>query len=301
MGDDRSLHGPRVSVVIPTFNRAHSIKRAIDSVAAQSLRDFEVIVVDDGSTDDTERVVSEAGIPQLRIIRHPRNRGAAAARNTGIGAATGTYIAFLDSDDAWHPDKLARQIAALSVAPPNIKACATGFTSNAGGRILTVRPDTSSALFRSQILFGCKICAGTTLVIERSAFNEIGMFDEQLRRLEDWDLLIRFVERFDVLFLPDPLAVIHVSSDPAPPLPDDEDPVLHAIQYISGKHLPHLHAWALRKFRSGLLFETGARMFRKRRLAQATGYVIASLCTYPFRDASSFRSLWRSLISLARP
>jgi glycosyltransferase involved in cell wall biosynthesis len=301
MGDDRSRHEPRVSVVIPTFNRAQSIKRAIDSVAAQSFRDFEVIVIDDGSTDDSERIVSEAGIPQLRIIRHPHNRGAAAARNTGIGAATGAYIAFLDSDDAWHPDKLARQIAALAAAPRNIKACATGFTSNTSGRILTVRPDTSTTLFRSQILFGCKICPGTTLMIERGAFREIGMFDENLRRLEDWDLLIRFVERFDVLFLPDPLATIYGSSGPAQCVPDNEDPVLHAIQCISAKHSSRLQGRALRKFRSGVLFEIGARMFRKRRLARATGYVIGSLCTYPLRDASSFRSLWRSLKSLARP
>ena len=101
-----SLISPRVSVIIPTYNRAHLIGRAIQSVLAQTYQDFEVIVVDDGSTDNTEEVVLNFGSEKMRYIRHGTNRGVAAARNTGIRNARGEYIAFQDSDDEWYPNRL---------------------------------------------------------------------------------------------------------------------------------------------------------------------------------------------------
>ena len=109
---------PRVSVIVPVFNRAGSIPRALESVAAQTFQDYEIIVVDDGSTDGSADVVERLGLARVRLIRSPQNRGAAAARNIGISAASGQWIAFLDSDDFWAPDKLAHQLAALEGAPP---------------------------------------------------------------------------------------------------------------------------------------------------------------------------------------
>ena len=105
--DAHPAFAPLVSVIIPAYNRAHLVGRAIASVFAQSYRNFEIIVVDDASTDDLAATLAEAGGLQLRCITHPRNRGAAAARNTGIAAASGEFVAFLDSDDVWFPDKLA--------------------------------------------------------------------------------------------------------------------------------------------------------------------------------------------------
>ena len=104
---------PDISVVIPAYNRATTIARALNSVLAQTFQDLEVIVVDDGSTDHTSEVIQQIGDARVEIIRHTRNQGAAEARNTGMKAAGGKYIAWLDSDDEWLPDKLQVQLDAF--------------------------------------------------------------------------------------------------------------------------------------------------------------------------------------------
>jgi glycosyltransferase involved in cell wall biosynthesis len=292
-----------VSVVIPAFNQAQVIGRALDSVAAQTFRDFEVIVVDDGSTDQTAEVVSGAGIAGLQMIRHQQNRGASAARNTGIAAAAGRLIAFLDSDDIWHSDKLARQVTALDRAPPNVKACASGYHLHKAGRKLTICPALQPGQLQTEILFGCTISPGTTLLVERSVFDDVGPFDNELRRLEDWDWLLRFAERHDILFLPDVLATIYVDHLKARSVRGEQDLIRQSIRHIGAKHLPRFQAMGgmpLRKFRSTLLLEIGAEGYRRRRPLQAAAYVLASLGIYPFRNAAFFRSLWRSIMSLAR-
>ncbi|MFC6974687.1 glycosyltransferase family 2 protein [Halomicroarcula sp. GCM10025709] len=109
---------PRVSVVVPTYNRADTVGRAVESALAQTVTDIEVVVVDDGSTDDTAAVVTGIDDERVRYLAHERNRGRSAARNTGIEAARGEYVAFLDSDDRWLPGKLDRQLAELSRRPP---------------------------------------------------------------------------------------------------------------------------------------------------------------------------------------
>jgi len=103
----------RVSVIIPTYNRAATLGRAIDSALEQTIDDLEVVVVDDGSTDDTESVLAAYEDPRVRTIIHATNQGANVARNTGLEHVRGEYVAFLDSDDVWHPAKLERQLAAL--------------------------------------------------------------------------------------------------------------------------------------------------------------------------------------------
>src|SRR5262245_33280431 len=113
-----------VSVIIPVFARASTIGRAIESVIAQTFSDYEIVVIDDGSTDDTVERVEALSLERLRLIRHDRNRGAAAARNTGIRAARGRWIAFLDSDDIWtSTEKLSRQVAALQQAGGKARGC----------------------------------------------------------------------------------------------------------------------------------------------------------------------------------
>src|SRR6056297_1399486 len=104
---------PTVSVIVPTYNRADSLPRTIDSVLAQTHDDLELVVVDDASTDDTETVVERYEDDRVTYLEHATNRGGSAARNTGIRASDGDYVAFLDSDDEWHPEKLERQVREL--------------------------------------------------------------------------------------------------------------------------------------------------------------------------------------------
>ena len=107
---------PLVSVIIPTFNRAKIITRALIASSRQTLENYEVIIVDDGSTDDLGFIQNYRGLNRVRVIRHSKNRGASAARNTGIVAAVGEFVAFLDLDDCWYPDKLACQVTSLRSA-----------------------------------------------------------------------------------------------------------------------------------------------------------------------------------------
>lgn len=290
-----------VSVIIPTFNRAGIIKRALDSVAAQNFKDFEVIVVDDGSTNDAAVVEKYSGLMRIRLIRHPQNRGAAVARNTGIAAAAGRFIALLDSDDSWHPDKLACQVAALQGAAPDVRACATGYILHKGNRELTICPQPSPDRFKIEILFGCTISPGSTLLIDRPVFDQTGLFDENLSRLEDWDWLLRFAEAYEIMFVPKPLATVYASTWEEHSFANEADPVLQSIRRMTVKHLPQFRARGglrLRQFRSTLFLESAARMYRKRQPLRAFGYVLASLWVYPFRNVAFFDTLWRSVMRL---
>ena len=119
--------GPPISVIIPVHNRAKLILRALASVRAQTYAEFEILVVDDGSTDGLSETLGQLDEPRLRVLRHTLRQGAASARNTGIRASTGEYLAFLDSDDEWMPNKLERQLE-LTHRHPNIWATTTAST-----------------------------------------------------------------------------------------------------------------------------------------------------------------------------
>ena len=290
---------PTITVIIPAFNSEKTIRRALDSVAAQTFSDFEIIVIDDDSKDQTLGLVSHSSGAELRVIQHAQNLGAAAARNSGIAAARGRWIAFLDSDDEWLPDKLERQLAALKNAGrQNIMACATGYRLYKNGRELAVKLKLTSQQFRNDILFGCTISPGSTLLVDRRAFDEIGLFDDRLRRLEDWDWLLRYSERpdFDILFVPELLANVYTTKRAL--RISELDPALNAIDRIRHIHLHRLKGVAKIKLRNALLIETAARMFQADRPFSAIMYVIAATLIYPFRNAAFFRSLWRSFRSL---
>jgi glycosyltransferase involved in cell wall biosynthesis len=288
-------NSPQVSVIVPVFNSDTTIRRALDSVTAQTFRDFEIIAVDDASTDRSIDAVTRGGDERVTLLRHPRNRGAGAARNTGVAAARGRWVAFLDSDDAWKPDKLARQLSVLAQAHDDIAACATGFNLHRDGRKLAISLTMRTWDFRRDILFGCTISPGSTLMVERRVFDEIGGFDENFRRLEDWDWLLRYSGRYGMAFAPEPLADIYVAAS-KPPRPDGPaDPVPASIARIGQKHLSQLASWRERmQLRSSLLFERGAALHRRQRPLAAACYVLAALCVYPMRKLASFRTLWHS-------
>lgn len=285
----------QVSVIVPVFNSEATIQRALDSVVAQTIMDIEIIVVDDASTDGSGDAVTRWAGGRVTLLRHPQNRGAAAARNTGIAAARGRWITFLDFDDAWKPDKLARQQSELAQAGDSIAACATGFDLHKDGRTLPINLNLRPQNFRHEILFGCTISPGSTLMVERRIFDEIGGFDEAFRRLEDWDWLLRYSERYQMAFVPEPLADVYVTASKPSPTNQRADPVLAGIQRIGTKHLSRLCSWTERmQLQSSLLFERGAALYRRRRPLAAALYVLAALSIYPMRNLASFRTLWQT-------
>jgi ABC-2 type transport system permease protein/lipopolysaccharide transport system permease protein len=296
MNETGNSNSPEVSVVIPVFNGEKWINRALKSVLSQTFSNLEIIVVDDGSTDQTINCVSQTRSDRLKLVKHDCNRGAAAARNTGIAAARGSWIAFLDADDAWRPDKLARQIKALDKAGNGVMACATGYQLHRHGRELTFSLKWTPKQFRREIVFGCTISPGSTLLVSRKVFSAIGTFDESFQRLEDWDWLLRYANRYDLAFVPMPLADIHQDiSSPQPEIGKIED----ALNRIRHKHLSDLPMIAKMRLRAFLLVEKAAALYRAGKIPSAVLFILAALSAYPFRNAAFYRMLWRSVATSA--
>ena len=203
---------PAVSVVIPLYNKVSYVHRAIDSVFDQSFEDLEVIVVDDGSTDAGGEVVAGIQDPRLRLIRQA-NAGVAAARNVGVRAARGRWVAFLDADDTWRPDRLARQFAALLRAPDVVWA-AGAFVTTGRGRTRQA-PDTPDAWFAEADVLkdalsilgaGWMLWTGTVMV-RRDVFAQLGGFDPMLKVGEDVYLWARLaVQHPRLVYVRTPIA-----------------------------------------------------------------------------------------------
>lgn len=193
----------QVSVIIPTYNSARFLTEAIDSVLAQSLKDFEILVIDDGSTDETETVMQRYGSP-VRYIRQ-ENGGVAVARNRGIRESRGRFVAFLDADDTWLPDKLALQIAALRNHPDR-RFCYTAFrlvTSDLAP--LGVVGSTRQGLALEDLLLrGNVVGSICTVLCERSLFDKTDGFDPALSQCADWDMWVRLAALTEFLYLDQP-------------------------------------------------------------------------------------------------
>ena len=206
---------PTVSVVIPAYNRADSLADAITSVSAQTFRDLEIIVVDDGSTDGTRTVVERLTDDRIRYVRHDVNKGANAARNTGTGEARGRYVAFQDSDDYWHPEKLQKQVDACEASAA--KACFCAFNRHVGAASTRI-PKQSYAIppgsndLQRQVSRGSFISC-QTLMVDRELLLSLGGFDESLTRLQDWELCIRLSQSTAFDFLDEVLVELHLSGD----------------------------------------------------------------------------------------
>ena len=205
---------PPVSVVIPAYNRAATIGAAIESVLRQTWEDFELVVVDDGSTDGTLEAARRIADPRLRVIAAPHNMGAAGARNLGVAEARGTWIAFQDSDDEWLPEKLAKQMARLAANPDFVGAYCELLTVGAldarPGERTTLRymPDPSVKPVEGDILEPLLVrnmISTQTLVVRRDVFLALGCFDEATTPIEDWDFALRLAHRGRVAFVDEPL------------------------------------------------------------------------------------------------
>lgn len=224
------IDNPLVSVVIPTYNRAAFLSDAVESVLRQTFTNYEIIVVDDGSTDGTDSLIQGYG-DRLKYVRQ-QNRGVSVARNEGVRVSRGEYIAFLDSDDIWTPDKLACQISFLSRFPECDLLFSPAWVVNAnldrtssqplfGG--LAVSDITLNTLYLRNIIIVI------TLLVRRDVFQAIGGFDPDIRYGEDWSLAIRILTRGALgAYLPEPLAYIrrHSSTQSHVPNPLQADQIL---------------------------------------------------------------------------
>lgn len=197
---------PWVSIVLPTYNRAVEIKQSIQSILEQTYRQFELIIVDDGSTDDTEQVVQEFQDNRIKYYRLPENGGQCKARNYGMKQARYDYIAFQDSDDRWHPDKLELQMSALSDAPPEAGFAYSKFRYVIEGMEEIILPkedvpvERKSGWIFEQLLWD-NMVGMPTLIIKKECLEKAGYLDETLKSLEDYDFALRLSQYYQGVFV----------------------------------------------------------------------------------------------------
>ena len=229
---------PRVSVIVPTYNRGRVVEEAIESVLAQRAGDFELIVVDDGSTDDTRERLGRIHDRRLRRLGLP-HRGVAAARNAGITASRGSLISFLDSDDLWKPDKLDREARFLA-RHPEVGVIFSDLEKH-DGALFTPSFMRTTEVFSRWLREGIPVDMVLTrremylclleeavvktpaLTVRRRLLEKVGGFDETWSSSEDWELLLRLAQITPFGYIDRPLAVIRVSPDS-----------LHRLEQVSG-------------------------------------------------------------------
>jgi glycosyltransferase involved in cell wall biosynthesis len=287
---------PLVSVIIPVYNRRKLLQRALKSVASQTISNFEVIVIDDGSTDDSAETARAINGIDLKIIRHDRRRGAAAARNTGIREANGSYFAFLDSDDEWLPEKLEQQLNFLIDGEGRRDVCCTAYFLRKHNEIweTTIGAETSET--QPNLLWGCALGPGTTLITSRTCFEQVGLFDDRLQRLEDWDWMLRCSRQYQIHVIPYPLARVYYSAETADP--EHVARALEQIYEMRQKYgLSFLTPIDFIKFRSTIFLERAAIYYRGGHILRAIAFTVLSFIVYPLRNRKFFIRMGTRLIN----
>jgi glycosyltransferase involved in cell wall biosynthesis len=276
----------KVSVLIPAFNAAKYLPVAIDSVVSQTLLDWQIMLVNDGSTDDTDQVVApylEKLGNKIRYIKQ-ENRGLPAARNTGIRESSGEYLALLDADDIWLPSRLSESVEALSNKPQAGLSYALitqidpeghlGYTFPGNGKHGEGR--IAPYIYMRKIELPCP-----TLTFRRKCLDEVGLFDETMRATEDRDLWLRIALKYEVAFVPKVLAYYRISPQS---MSADPERMLRAQRVFIRKHFgqkgcgvrPRQIAWA-RAYK-----QHAEALSRQKRPWDSLKSAMRALALYPF-------------------
>jgi O-antigen biosynthesis protein len=254
---------PKVSVILPTYNRMRVLPRAVASVLSQTFRDLELILVDDASTDGTADWVKKLDDPRVRYLGHPTNKGGAAARNTGLAAARGDLVAFQDSDDEWAPGKLALQVAALESHPEagvSYGAC----LRQGDGRSMVI-PETPRQGDLSTTILLRNPVPMMTAVVRRHVALRAGPFDEALPRLQDWEYWIRVAQLTRFHYVDHVLGRCELQDDS---LSRDFDVYAGALRHVLDRHAslfaraPQAYAANLVKLGAALAVHVGGHEAR---------------------------------------
>jgi glycosyltransferase involved in cell wall biosynthesis len=288
----------KVSVIIPVFNREKVIRRAIDSALAQTLHELEVIVVDDGSTDGTREVVGSYTDPRIKYLRHPKKMFAAAARNTGMRIAHGEYIAFLDSDDEWLPDKLQLQINVLEHADQEWGCIYSGayIHKNNQSSISLYKPTKEGVLlspyFKSQIVIWTP-----TFLFRRECLKIVGFMDTSLQRGQDRDFYIRMLSHYKMAKISQPVANIFI--DTTKPIADISLSSRNMLLHKHRKLLYSLGSLTRRRAHGIQWMLQAEQFFVEKRTMNGLFYLVKSLANYPFLPIRRYLSVTYKMFKCA--
>lgn len=281
------MPSPLVSVVIPAYNHAAYLTETIRSALNQTFRDFEVVVVDDGSSDDTPDVAASFG-EEIRYIRQA-NSGMAGSRNTGIQAARGQFIGFLDDDDLWEPTYLA-EVMSIMQSDHEIAACYVGVQIIDGDGELLSQVSTKTVL--SGTLYDVLIDGGffppSTVTVRKTCLNEVGLFDRNLQGYADWDMWLRISRRFRIVGIPRVLVRYRVHHGGLSSNVEHmfEDNMRAAAKHFGPPEGP-VSQWPIlrRRAYASAYFAAALSYFQRNDRKAAREYLTQAFCIYP--DLSS--------------
>lgn len=270
---------PKVSVIIPTYNRAHLIGKAIKSVLNQTYKDFEVTVVDDGSTDNTEEIVKSFTDFKIHYICHKHNRGASAARNTGIKASRGEYIAFLDSDDEWLPEKLDKQMKTFNSESSEVGVVYTGdyYVDEKDKKVKKVHIPRKEGYIYEELLAGNYVGTPSALLVKKECFTKAGLFDEDLPTSEDYDMWFRIAKYYKFRYVKDLLVVCLIHNNQ---MTANSEIMIEGVKRIQTKYS--------KKFRkrpysySTRYFYLGNKFCHLGKMREGQKYFVKAILIYPF-------------------
>lgn len=271
----------KVSVIIPTYNRARLLPRAIQSVLNQTYNNFELIIVDDGSIDNTEDVVKkfQKSDPRIIYIKNDKNKGPSASRNIGIEIAKGEYIAFQDSDDEWLPEKIEKQIKFFEDTPLDVGVVYTGFWRIENNKKIYIPFSwikQKDGYIHKEILKGNFI--GTpTILVKKECFKKVGLFDETLFQLEDWELLIRISKDYKFKYVNEALVISYFT--PNSVNKQDNIVLLKTLKIIFKKHFNDIKQD--KKVFSNYLGNIGHLLCLTGKFKKGRYYLVKSIKMYP--------------------
>jgi glycosyltransferase involved in cell wall biosynthesis len=290
---------PRVSVIITAYNSASLISETLQSVYRQTYQNIEVIVADDGSTDNTKALIEEK-FPETKYYWKP-NGGQPSARNLGISHATGELIAFVDSDDVWEPEKISRQVDEFRKAP-DLMWCYCdclefeGAPSNVTGRFSSMSQPHDGEILET--LFIHNFITSPTIMLRRSVIEEIGTWDEKVQRAEDWNMWLRIAAHFPIKYISEPLAFYRRHADnkrskiSLDQYLESHLQVYNNVLSANRERLYHLRHRAL----SNIYYKLGLSAIKACNRRKAISYLMIAIRHQPFRIR-----LYAFLLSLLLP
>jgi glycosyltransferase involved in cell wall biosynthesis len=269
---------PKTSVIIPTYNRAHFIKKAINTVLEQTYQDFEIIIIDDGSQDNTEKVVKSIKDDRIRYIKREKNGGEHAARNTGIENSKGEYIAFLDSDVTWSKDKLEKQFNILESSPADVGIvfCGVQFVDYETQKVVSewiIRENVNEKVFDS-------IGAAPdppSMFVRKSALLDVGLFDESIPFNVDTEMDIRLAKKYKFVLIDEFLVFSSVNHERLSTSPDIDH--IKGLEIIYEKHKDVL----TKSYCYNLCNRVAGNYMIKRDFKNAKKFLISALKYKPYK------------------
>lgn len=289
------MQTPIFSIVIPSFNRADLLPRTLRSVQQQTFTNYEILVVDDCSTDNTETLLQSSEFKDIRYIKHAKNQGAAQARNTGIASARGAYVCFLDSDDVWLPEKLATQNKLIEEVDAKVVGSQSIKLDEASQRCLAqFHPQTIAT--DSPDLFANLHINTSSLCIRHDLLKVVKGFDTALKNFEDWDLILKLAQHISRIYITSEMSVISYTHE----FNTSKTTNPH-VKYENGCILYQKHQKYLTsspKHTQKLLYELGCYARDARQRIDAAKKFYSAWKILPF-SKRGFKSLFRLIVLLS--